>query len=254
MVKALSIAMIVWIFTPITSYAYTKRNRVYSIDIHQLQSFIFSAQLAKDDKTKKDAMAESKKILDRVSLKITPAQRASLQKKYADYQTKAGPEFYESLVKEVSEAFELRLSPSSPPNYEEGKVKYEKFCTSCHGVQGKGDGIMARKFHGMSLALDRPYLSPFRCYNQNVASKPSAGKSGLVTATTDSGLWNACFYVLTLQTPAPSTPLKVDEKTKLTLEELSTGTHADYEKWAKLMNVPIQDLRRWPFSPVIHRK
>ncbi len=254
MIKVFCIALILWSLPPSPSLAYTKRNKVYSIDIHQLQSHIFAAQLASDAAIKKKAMAESKKILDRVGRKITPAQLASLEKKYTDFRTDAPSEFYELLVKEVSNAFELRRSPSAPPTFEDGKAKYEKFCVSCHGAQAKGDGVMARKFSGLSLDLRKPYLSPFRCYNQNVASKPMAGKSGLVSATTDPGLWNACFYAMTLQSAAPSGPVKVANDTKLTLEELSTGTLADYELWSKTMKVPVGDLRHWPFSPAIHRK
>ena len=40
--------------------------------------------------------------------------------------------------------FKFRLEPLQRPSFTEGKALYEKFCTSCHGSEAKGDGFLSK--------------------------------------------------------------------------------------------------------------
>lgn len=106
---------------------------------------------------------------------------------------------------EIVSAYGLKPYPPDFPDYESGKAVYETHCSGCHGLSGKGDGVLSENLEPPATdftASDvKPGLSPFKVFNT-----ATFGIEGTAMASFDGTLdekekWAAAFYVLSLGYP-----------------------------------------------------
>lgn len=106
---------------------------------------------------------------------------------------------------EIVSAYGIRPYPPDFPDYESGKAVYETHCSSCHGLSGKGDGVLSENLEppatDFTAADVKPGLSPFKVFNT-----VTFGIEGTAMASFDRTLgekekWAAAFYVLSLGYP-----------------------------------------------------
>ena len=142
---------------------------------------------------KKNAESLSGKF---VLLKSLVASKAPV----SEVETLAG-----ELKGEIVSVYGLRPYPPDFPDYEAGKAVYGTHCSSCHGVSGKGDGVLSENLEPPATDLTddgvKPGLSPFKVYNT-----VTFGIEGTAMASFDRTLgekekWDAAFYVLSLGYP-----------------------------------------------------
>ena len=106
---------------------------------------------------KKNAESLSDKF---VLLKSLVASKAPV----SEVETLAG-----ELKGEIVSAYGLRPYPPDFPDYEAGKAVYETHCSGCHGVSGKGDGVLSENLEPPATDFTddgvKRGLSPFKVYN-----------------------------------------------------------------------------------------
>ncbi len=99
----------------------------------------------------------------------------------------------------------LNIIPVSPlrwPNLSAGKEVYTKYCQSCHGTTGKGDGILSNNFFpGPANFLNDTLMkkiSPFQVYNTIRLGISGTGMPAF-DSLRDESVWNTAFYVMSLR-------------------------------------------------------
>lgn len=88
-------------------------------------------------------------------------------------------------------------------NAAEGKAKYDQFCASCHGAEGKGDGVAAAaldpKPRDLSNAEFTSTVSNEHLYKVISEGGPAVGLSPLMTAwggvLTEPQIWDIIAFI-----------------------------------------------------------
>ncbi len=96
----------------------------------------------------------------------------------------------------------LKISPSRYPSLKRGALLFKNNCASCHGDNGKGDGVMSKDlepkptdFHNAEV-MD--LLSPMQAYN--IIKLGVAGTSmRSFEELNDNDIWSLAFYILSLR-------------------------------------------------------
>lgn len=111
----------------------------------------------------------------------------------------------DELKREIISVYGLKPYPGKPPDYESGKSVYAASCSSCHGVSGKGDGLLSENLSPPATDFTdgdvKSGLSPFKVYNT-----VTFGIEGTAMLSFDDQLgeekkWDVAFYVLSLGYP-----------------------------------------------------
>ena len=111
----------------------------------------------------------------------------------------------DELKREIISAYGLRPYPAKPPDYESGKSVYSAICSGCHGVSGKGDGILAKNL--LPPATDftdgdvKSGLSPFKVYNTATFGIEGTAMPSFDDQLDEERKWDVAFYVLSLGYP-----------------------------------------------------
>lgn len=92
----------------------------------------------------------------------------------------------------------IQTTPQHWPDHEQGKALFAINCASCHGDQGKGDGVLSdgldpapTDFHDTELMLQ---VSPFQAYN-TVKLGVSGTSMRAFPELNEDELWDLAFYI-----------------------------------------------------------
>lgn len=92
----------------------------------------------------------------------------------------------------------LKSTPNSYPSLTKGALIYQSNCISCHGDQGKGDGVLGKGLNPAPSNFHKAKLSPLGAYNViklGIEGTEMASYNHL----SEDDLWNLSFYLLTLK-------------------------------------------------------
>lgn len=99
----------------------------------------------------------------------------------------------------ISQEFNLIIPPTSAPNLLEAKALYEQNCSSCHGMTGKGDGILSghqepapTNFHDFNRAALRSINGLYNTITMGVAD---TGMVSYADQLSNEQRWSLAFYV-----------------------------------------------------------
>lgn len=106
-----------------------------------------------------------------------------------------------SIKQNIISLYNIKLSPKNWPSLVNGEKLFALHCQSCHGREGKGDGVLApglepspTNFHDPDKANG---LSPFQAYNTIRLGVQGTGMRGF-NELNDEQTWDLAFYALSL--------------------------------------------------------
>ena len=112
----------------------------------------------------------------------------------------------ESLANELKgriiSAYNIKPYPAKIPDYESGRVLYAENCSSCHGVSGRGDGVLSKNLNPPATDFTDPDvnlgLSPFKVYNTATFGIEGTAMGSFEEVLDEEQKWDVGFYVLSL--------------------------------------------------------
>ncbi len=103
----------------------------------------------------------------------------------------------QSTKREIVKLTNVALAPLSWPNLKNGQAIYQQRCTTCHGVEGRGDGPAGKgldpapaDFHGEGMASS----SPFKSFNVIRVGVPGTGMVAF-NDLSDQEVWDLAYFV-----------------------------------------------------------
>lgn len=151
--------------------------------------------------------------------------------------------------------YQLEIAPKKWPSLVGGKKLFKLHCSSCHGVEGKGNGGLAAglvpaptNFHEPDKANG---LSPFQAYNTVRLGVENTGMRAF-NELSDDEVWDLAFYVISLpQTTTQAEPVQLSEemRSKLDLKTLASQSNQSLAASLGLQSVEseiIASLRLYP--------
>ncbi len=139
-----------------------------------------------------------------------------------------------SIKRSVIRLYDLAQAPNQWPNLVNAKKLYAIQCQTCHGLEGKGDGVLAKglepsptNFHDPDKANG---LSPFQAYNTIRLGVEGTGMRAF-NELNDQQVWDLAFYVLALP-HGQTSPDDVDQasavlNTKPSLEIIASSSNLE---------------------------
>lgn len=107
-----------------------------------------------------------------------------------------------ALKSKIISQYKIVPYPTNEVSLFEGKPLYEKNCSSCHGIEGRGDGPISANLipRPSSFKDDNPIglLSPFKVYN-TISFGIKGTSMPSFPALSDEEKWNIGFYVVSLR-------------------------------------------------------
>ncbi|MHB1352622.1 MAG: FTR1 family protein [Thiobacillus sp.] len=104
----------------------------------------------------------------------------------------------------VIDAWKIAIAPRRAPDLRGAARLYAAQCASCHGAEGKGDGMLARglepapaDFHDVTRMRQRSVYGLFNTISLGVAGTSMGGFAAL----SEEDRWALAFYVASLATP-----------------------------------------------------
>lgn len=182
------------------------------------------------------------------------SQSALIKEKVARHenQSEIAP-ICEAMKKTIIAKLNVEIAPLKYPSVSNGKIVYMSQCAKCHGDKGYGDGLEGkgldpapRNFHDTERMAT---LSAFNIYNTIKYGIEGTGMEAHPQLD-ENQVWDASFYVLTLNIPNVKSPAKID----LSLQETATLTNTEID--TKLGQNAHQSIRRYePISdePTINK-
>lgn len=151
------------------------------------------------------AKAISKEALSDSKLKASSELQKEISSLEKGIKSKMPPSFVVPLARKIQKLViklsGITLSPSTWPTYNRGKELFIQNCTSCHGVEGRGDGTSGEgldpkpaNFHDLERA---PTISPFAAFNTIRLGVPGTGMPAFDFS--DDDVWSLAFYVSTFR-------------------------------------------------------
>ncbi len=112
----------------------------------------------------------------------------------------------ESLANELKgqiiSAYNIKPYPAKIPDYKSGRVLYAENCSSCHGVSGRGDGVLSKNLNPPATDFTDPDvnfgLSPFKVYNTATFGIEGTAMGSFEEVLDEEQKWDVAFYVLSL--------------------------------------------------------
>lgn len=105
-------------------------------------------------------------------------------------------------------AYQIAIAPKRAPNLSGAARLYASQCAACHGVAGKGDGILAKgmepapsDFHDLARMGQRSVYGLYSTISLGVTGTPMTG----FTQLSEEDRWALAFYVASLATPTDVT-------------------------------------------------
>lgn len=106
-----------------------------------------------------------------------------------------------NIKQEVIGHYKLEIAPKRWPKIENGQRLFALQCQSCHGKEGKGDGLLAAGLDPSPTNFHHPDkangLSPFQAYNTIRLGVEGTGMRAF-NELSDDEVWDLAFYVLSL--------------------------------------------------------
>ena len=149
-------------------------------------------------------------LFNKTDLKINSGERIDLSRELAKLKSfiekkRSKEEVFSSAAKIKSAILKLNLIETAPANWpdiQNGENLYQFNCSSCHGVNGNGEGILSKtlipkpaNFLNDTLMEN---ISPFKIYN-TVRLGISGTSMVPFTQLTDKEIWDLSFYVNSLR-------------------------------------------------------
>src|SRR3989338_8639058 len=123
-------------------------------------------------------------------------------------------ELCRKIQSQVISITKLEVAPAKWPNLNRGKHIFEQNCMSCHGLQGYGDGPLAKNLNPKpSNFQDTDYMksvSPFKAFNTIRLGVPGTGMVPFHSLS-DKDVWDLAFYVVSLRYPEKNNSNRIDE-------------------------------------------
>lgn len=114
----------------------------------------------------------------------------------------------ESAIPVLIEAFALRPMPKRVPMPERAGALYAENCSSCHGVEGRGNGPRAKELDPPPADFTDPArvepVAPYVFYNAITFGIPNTGMPSFGESLTDEQRWDLAFYLWTFSVPQPA--------------------------------------------------
>lgn len=120
----------------------------------------------------------------------------------------------------------IKMHPDKWPSLKSGMVVYNKKCQSCHGAEGKGDGILAAGLDPEPTDFQDlgtlKHLSAVQAYNvAKLGLEGTAMRS--FNELSEAELWDVSFYIMSLSHPADRGKLSILPQ-GINLESISKWT------------------------------
>ena len=135
-------------------------------------------------------LAQARELSSMVARKADPSAVAELSRK---------------LRWDVIGAYDVTVVPRRTPDVSRGAALYTQICATCHGVEGRGDGVAARgldpqpaDFHDASRMANRSVYSLYNAITLGVSGTAMTAFKDL----SDDDRWALAFFVSTMGVPA----------------------------------------------------
>ena len=127
----------------------------------------------------------------------------------------------------------IKMSPDKWPSLKSGMMIYDAKCQSCHGAEGKGDGILAGGLDPEPTDFQDPgtlkHLSAVQAYNvAKLGLEGTAMRS--FNELSEAELWAVSFYIMSLSHPADQSKLS-HLPSGINLDSLSKWTDQTLENY-----------------------
>jgi high-affinity iron transporter len=148
-----------------------------------------------------------------------------------------------SIKQRIISSYSLEIAPKRWPSLINGRQLYALHCNSCHGENGKGNGILANALNPAPTNFHSPDkadgLSPFQAYN-TIRLGVNNTSMRAFDELSDDEIWDLAFYVLSLPHGANKVKAEDLELTlSVGLEELASRNNKELITYLSLEN-PIQ--------------
>jgi high-affinity iron transporter len=148
-----------------------------------------------------------------------------------------------SIKQRIISSYSLEIAPKRWPSLVNGRQLYALHCNSCHGENGKGNGILANALNPAPTNFHSPEkangLSPFQAYN-TIRLGVNNTSMRAFDELSDDEIWDLAFYVLSLPHGASKVKAEDLELTlSVGLEELASRNNKELITYLSLEN-PIQ--------------
>ncbi|MGK0406407.1 MAG: high-affinity iron transporter [Roseivirga sp.] len=157
-----------------------------------------------------------------------------------------------SIKQRIISSYSLEIAPKRWPSLVNGRQLYALHCNSCHGENGKGNGILANALNPAPTNFHSPDkadgLSPFQAYN-TIRLGVNNTSMRAFDELSDDEIWDLAFYVLSL--PHGASKVKAEElelTLSVGLEDLASRNNKELITYLSLENpIPaIAALRLFP--------
>lgn len=105
------------------------------------------------------------------------------------------------LKSDLISTYDLKPYPKRKPDFQSGKLLYENNCSTCHGISGKGDGVLSKNLEppptNFTEEGTKQILSPFKIYNTATFGIEGTAMPSFKTFSEDDK-WDVSFYVASL--------------------------------------------------------
>ncbi|MGH7885120.1 MAG: FTR1 family protein, partial [Thermodesulfobacteriota bacterium] len=151
-------------------------------------------------------------------------------------------EITNSLKKDLILAFNLKPYPTKNPDFIAGKLLYENNCSTCHGISGKGDGVLSENLTPNPADFTdndgKQALSPFKIFNTATFGIEGTAMPSFKTLKDDEK-WDVSFYVASLGYQGRIDG-NTDDSVKNIDEESIPDDFKDIKKLATLSNEELK--------------
>ncbi|TCK80825.1 FTR1 family protein [Albibacterium bauzanense] len=176
-------------------------------------------------------------LVPQVNSQVFVDLRGELENLKKLIQTKADQESIETQARDIKEKILdlglIKITPDQWPSLKSGMMIYNDKCQSCHGSQGKGDGILAGSLDPAPTNFQEPgtlkNLTAVQAYNvAKLGLEGTAMRS--FAELSEAELWDVSFYIMSLSHPEADNKLaslpagiNLDSVSKWTDQQLETS-------------------------------